>query len=105
MTIGPGHYAVLTGVVFAIGLFGLLSRRDLFGVLASLALLLLAPVIAFAGFAEIGGGAGAPAQGELVALALVVVCAAQVAVGAGLVTLLRRRRDSVDVDDLDELEA
>jgi NADH-quinone oxidoreductase subunit K len=105
MTIGPGQYAALSGIVFAIGLFGVLSRRDAFGVLAGLGLLLLAPVVALVGFAETGGGAGSPPQGEIVALVVIVVCVSQGLVGAGLVALLRRRQESLEVDDYNELEA
>ena len=37
MNVGPGPVAVLSGIVFAIGVFGLLIRRDAFGLLVSLA--------------------------------------------------------------------
>ena len=53
MSIGPGQVAILSGIVFAIGAFGLVSRRDAFGLLTSLAVLLLASVIAFAGFTAV----------------------------------------------------
>ncbi|MGA2283853.1 MAG: NADH-quinone oxidoreductase subunit K [Candidatus Dormibacteria bacterium] len=105
MTVGPGPVAILSGIVFAIGAFGLLSRRDAFGVLVSVAVLLLAPVIAFAGFTATGGGSLGPPQGEVVALAAVVVCAAETLVGASLVALLRRRRESLDTDDYLDVEA
>jgi len=100
--IGPGQIAVLSGIVFAIGVFGLLSRRDAVGLLISLAILLLASVIAFAGFTATGGGRGGPPKGEVVALAVVMVCAIQTLLGAALVALLRRRRESLDVDAYDE---
>jgi NADH-quinone oxidoreductase subunit K len=103
MSVGPGPVAVLSGIVFAVGAFGLLCRRDGFGLLVSLSVLLLAPVIAFAGFAAAGGGReGGPPAGEMVALTVVVVCAAQAVVGAALVAVLRRRRESVEVDAFDE---
>lgn len=105
MSIGPGHVAVLSGVIFAIGAWGLLSRRDAFGMLASLAVLLLAPVIAFAGFTATGGGAQGPPHGEVVALAAVVVCVAETLVGAALVALLRRRRGGLDTDEYDRIES
>jgi NADH-quinone oxidoreductase subunit K len=105
MSIGPGHVAVLSGIVFAIGVLGLVIRRDAFGLLISLAILLLASVIAFAGFTVIGGGDGVPPQGEVVALAVVAVCAAQSLLGAAVVAAVRRRRESLDVDSLDEVEA
>ncbi len=105
MTIGPGHVALLSGAVFAIGAFGLLSRRDAFGLLVSVAILLLAPVIAFAGFTAIDGGSLGPGQGEVVALAAVIVCAALILVGAALVALLHRRHESLDTDAYGDAEA
>jgi NADH-quinone oxidoreductase subunit K len=104
MNIGPGHVAVLSGIVFAIGILGLVIRRDAFGLLISLAILLLASVIAFAGFTVTGGGSGGAPQGEVVALAVIVVCASQSLLGAAVVALVRRRQESLDVDELDEVE-
>ena len=104
MTIGPGHVALLSGVVFAIGACGVLTRRDAFGLLVSLAILLLAPVIAFAGFTALDGGSLGAGQGEVVALAAVVVCAAVALVGAALVALLHRRHESLDTDAYGDAE-
>jgi NADH-quinone oxidoreductase subunit K len=105
MNVGAGPVALLSGLVFAIGAFGLITRRDALGLLTSVGVLLLASVIAFAGFTAVDGGRGGPPQGEVVALAGVVVCAAVVLVGAALAALLQRRRESLDVDELDDVEA
>jgi len=99
---GPGPVAVLSGIVFAIGAFGLVIRRDAFGVLASLAILLLASVIAFAGFTATGGGSSGAPQGGVVALAVAVVCASLTVLGGALVALLRRRTESIDMDEYDD---
>jgi NADH-quinone oxidoreductase subunit K len=104
MSIGPEQVALLSGVVFAIGAFGVLTRRDAFGLLVSVAILLLAPVIAFAGFTAIDGGSLGPGQGEVVALVAVVVCAALTLVGAALVALLHRRHESLDTDAYGDAE-
>jgi NADH-quinone oxidoreductase subunit K len=104
MSIGPEQVALLSGIVFAIGAFGVLSRRDAFGLLVSVAILLLAPVIAFAGFTAIDGGRLGPGQGEVVALAALVVCAALSLVGAALVALLHRRHESLDTDSYGDAE-
>jgi NADH-quinone oxidoreductase subunit K len=105
MNAGPQQVALLSGIVFAIGAFGLMTRRDALGLLVSVAVLLLAPVIAFAGFTAIDGGRQGPGQGEVVALAAIVVCAAVVMVGAALVALLHRRREDLDTDEYDDIEA
>lgn len=101
MKIGPEAVAILSGIVFAVGVFGLLSRRDALGIITGLAVLLVASVVAFAGFTATGGGTG----GGVAALAVVVLCAVQVLVGAAVVALLNRRHESVDVDRYDDLGA
>ena len=52
MSVGPAHYAALSAVLFAIGLFGVTTRRNVVAALASLSVLFSAPVIAAVGFAE-----------------------------------------------------
>jgi NADH-quinone oxidoreductase subunit K len=105
MSVGPTQVAVLSGIVFAIGAFGLISRRDAFGLLISVAILLLAPVIAFAGFTSLRGGVQGPPQGEVVAVAALVACASMTVIGAALVALMRRRRESLDTDEYLDVEA
>jgi len=105
MSVGPGHFLALSGLVGAIAVFGLVARRDGPGLAASLAMFLLAPAIAFAGAAETGGGAGAPPQGAVVALVLVGAALALALVAAALVAVSCRRTDSLDLDESQELEA
>ncbi len=100
MKVGGEAVAVLSGLIFAVGIFGLLSRRDALGVITSLAVLLVASVVAFAGFTSTGGGTG----GGVAALAVVVLCATQILVGAAVVALLHRRHEFVDVDRYDDLQ-
>ena len=102
MTAAPGAYAALSGVVFALGVFGLITRSSTWGVLMALVVLLSAPVIALIGFSQ--GGSGAQATGGAVALFAVIAIVALVATGTGLALLVQRRTGSSDVDDLIELE-
>lgn len=101
MNAGPGAYAVLSAVVFAIGLYGLLSRSTTYAVLLAIPLLFSAPVIALVGFSQ--GGGSQPAGGAL-ALFAVIASAAVVACGVGLALLVHRRVGSDDIDDLIELD-
>ncbi|MGI8847073.1 MAG: NADH-quinone oxidoreductase subunit K [Candidatus Dormibacteria bacterium] len=105
MSIGPTHDVVLSGIILALAIFGLVSRRDGIGVVASLALFLLAPVVAFAGLAEAGAANQLPAQGEVVALVMVGAAAAVALLGAAGVALLRRHNGVLDVDASTELDA
>ena len=101
MNAGPGAYAVLSAVVFAIGLFGVITRSTTHGVLLAIPLLFGAPVIALLGVSQ---GGGPQAAGGALALFGVVAAVSVVATGIGLALLVRRRVGSSDVDDLIELE-
>lgn len=101
MSTGPAPFAVLSAVVFAIGIYGVLARTTVVGTLMAVALLFLAPVIALVGFTQAGGNDGA---GGALALIAVIAVAAEIAVGLGIALLVRRRIGSGDLDDLIELE-
>lgn len=102
MTAGAGAYAALSGVVFALGVFGLITRSSTWGVLMAIVVMLSAPVIALVGFSQDGNGS--TANGGAMALFGVFAIVAVVAAGAGLALLVQRRNGSSDVDDLVELE-
>ena len=95
MNAGPGQFAVLSTIVFAFGLFGVLSRRTTAGLLMSLFLLTLAPVIALVGFAHYGTGGAVPPVGDAFAFIAVLSATAEAVLGAGLAMLAWRRLGSV----------
>ena len=102
MNAGPGAYAALSGVVFALGIFGLITRSSTWGVLMAIVVMLTAPVIALVGFSQ--GGSGPTATGGALALFAVLAIVAVTATGTGLALLVQRRAGTSDVDDLVELE-
>ena len=104
MTIGAGQYAVLSAVVFAIGLYGVLARRHPLGVVMALGLLFVAPLIALAGFtSETANVQRAPLGGAFATMAIVAATAA-CSVGFAIVLLLWRRSGRADVDALGDIE-
>ncbi|MFN2582298.1 MAG: NADH-quinone oxidoreductase subunit NuoK [Candidatus Dormibacteria bacterium] len=104
MSVGPEHYAVLSALVFALGIYGVLARSTMPGVLISLMLLVTAPVIALVGFSHVGGGGATPPSGEALALFGVIAAGAQLATGIGIALLVWRRIGSADIDDLAEVD-
>ena len=104
MTIGPGHFAALSAIVFAIGLYGVLSRRNALHSLLGLVVLFTAPVIALVGFAHTGHGAGGPPMGDALAVMAMVATAAVAGVGLAVVLHLWRRIESADLDELADTE-
>lgn len=101
MSAGPAPFAVLSAVVFALGLYGILTRTTMVGSLMAVAVLLVAPIIALVGFTQSGGNDG---TGGGLALVAVFAATAEIAVGTGITLLVRRRIGSADLDDLIELE-
>lgn len=104
MSVGPGHFAVLSALVLGLGVYGVLTRRGAAGMLPAVALLLLAPAIAAVGFAHLGKGGSAPPVGDALALFALSALTATSLLGAGLALLAWRRLRSAAVDDLLDAE-
>jgi NADH:ubiquinone oxidoreductase subunit K len=95
---GLHAYLVLAALVFAIGLFGVLTRRNAIGILLGIELMLNAVNINLVAFSALLEGAGV--SGQVFALFVIAVAAAEVGVGLAIVILIFRNRQSVDVDEL-----
>jgi len=105
VTIGAGQYAVLSAVVFALGVYGLLARRHPLGVVMSLGLLFAAPVIALVGFTHVFTNRPNPPLGDALAFLTIVAATCACSLGFALVLLLWRRSGRADVDALGDVEA
>jgi NADH:ubiquinone oxidoreductase subunit K len=101
--VGLSHFVGLSGVLFAIGAFGLLARRNLLGVLMSAQVMIGAATVALAAFAHFGYQGARPLSGAAFALLVIVAGAAEVVVAIALLLLLHRRRDTLHADELDDL--
>jgi NADH-quinone oxidoreductase subunit K len=86
----------LSAVLFAIGTVGALTRRNLIAILMSIELMLNGANLALVAFARQWGNV----DGHVFVLMVIVVAAAEVAVGLGIVIALFRNRDSVNVEDV-----
>jgi NADH-quinone oxidoreductase subunit K len=92
-------YIVLSALIFAIGLAGVLTRRSPLVVLLSLELLLNAGNLALIAFARMWGNS----DGQIFALVVMVVAACEVVVGLGLIVAMYRERIPIDVDEMSEM--
>lgn len=93
------HALILAGLLFSIGLMGVVVRRNIIFMLISLELMLNATGLAFI---AAGSFWGQP-DGQIMFIAVVTLGAAEVAVGLGLTLLLFRRYGTIDVDNLTQL--
>jgi NADH:ubiquinone oxidoreductase subunit K len=101
--IGLQHFLVLSAILFAIGMFGALSRSNAVGVLLSIELMLNAVnvmMVAFACYVE----SPEPLAGQLFAIFIMTVAAAEAAVGLAIVITVYRLRHTIQVDEIDLLK-
>ena len=92
-------YLVLSAFIFAIGVAGVISRRNPLVVLLCLELMLNAGNLALVAFARDRGDQ----DGQVFALIVMVVAACEVVVGLGLIVAMFRRRLPLNVDELRDL--
>ncbi len=97
MVIGLEHYIILSSLLFCIGLFGALSKRNAVMILMSLELMFNGVNIAMVAFSRYI--TPALLTGHIFALFIIVVAAAEVALALGIIVALYRTRESVDVEE------
>ncbi len=96
---GVAYPTVLAAVLFAIGIYGVLARRNAVLILMSVELMLGAVVLNLVTFDALLGD---PLRsGQVLGLFVIVIAAAEVGVGLAIVLLLHRNRGSISVDTLD----
>lgn len=94
--ITPYHYLALAGILFSIGLLGLLLRRNLLLILLAVELMLnAANLVLIAGSALHG-----QLDGQITAFFVMVIAAAEVTIGLAVTVLLFRKQDSVDTHEI-----
>lgn len=91
-------YLLTSALLFALGVYGVLTRRTVILVFLSIELMLNAANLSLVGFARAYG-----LDGQVAALMVIAIAAAEVAVGLGLIVAIFRHRESTAVDDLSEL--
>jgi len=99
--IGLGHYLTVGAILFTIGVFGIfLNRKNIIIILMSVELILLAVNINFVAFsAELGDLAG-----QVFALLILTVAAAEAAIGLAILVVFYRNRGSIAVDDVNVMK-
>ena len=97
---GLQAYLILAAVVFAIGLFGVMTRRNTVGILLGIELMLNAVNINLVSFSRFQG----ETTGMVFTLFAICITVAEVAVGLALVILLFRTRRTAMADHLDLLK-
>ncbi|MBI2885583.1 MAG: NADH-quinone oxidoreductase subunit NuoK [Chloroflexi bacterium] len=99
---GLNHYLTLSALVFCIGLYGVLARRNAVGILMAVEIMLNAVNIALVAMSRYVGPGGQP-TGQIFAIFVITVAAAEAAVALALLIAIFRTRGTVDVEEINLL--
>ena len=98
-------FLVIGAILFIIGVAGVLTRRNIIVIFMSIELILNAAnlnFIAFSRYLQDTGGANVnPLAGQVFTVFIIVVAAAEAAIGLGIVIALYRNRETIWVDEID----
>jgi NADH-quinone oxidoreductase subunit K len=100
MNIGLHHFIVLSALLFAIGFFGVLLRKNTLVIYMCLELMLVAATLALVAFSRFNG----TLDGNVFVFFILTVAAAEVAVGLAIIVALFRRRQTIQVEELNALK-
>jgi len=100
------NYLIVSGLLFAIGLGGVLLRRNILVIFMGLELMLNAANLSLVAFARHGATAvGLPDyNAQVLVFFIITVAAAEVAVGLAIIVALYRQRQTAHVEDLNQLK-
>jgi NADH-quinone oxidoreductase subunit K len=100
MRVEPSWYLVLSGLLFTIGVAGVLIRRNAIVLFMCVELMLNSVNLSFIAFSKLNGDL----NGQVVSFFVMVVAAAEVVVGLGILVSIFRKRASANVDDVNLLK-
>ena len=101
MTIGIEHYLTVAASLFTLGMFGIfLNRKNVIIILMSIELMLLAVNINLVAFSHFLGDL----VGQVFALLILTVAAAEAAIGLAIIVVYYRNRGSIAVDDVNMMK-
>ncbi|MBX7258598.1 MAG: NADH-quinone oxidoreductase subunit NuoK [Candidatus Hydrogenedentes bacterium] len=95
------HWLVLCALLFCIGLYGVLTRRNAIGILMSIEIMLDAGAINFVAFNYFN--ARDTVDGQIMAIFIIAVAAAEAVIAMAIFVALYRYRGTVDVNEMDSL--
>jgi len=101
MNVGLDHYLIVAGFLFTIGVFGIFAnRKNVIIILMSIELILLAVNINFIAFSAFLGDL----VGQVFALFVMTVAAAEAAIGLAILVVYYRNRGSIAVEDINVMK-
>ena len=100
MNIGLHEYLMISALLFALGFFGVLFRKNTLIIYMCLELMLIASTLALVAFSRFNG----TLDGNVFVFFILTIAAAEVAVGLAIIVALFRKRHTVQVEELNHLK-
>ena len=94
------YFLVLSAVLFGLGVIAFIFKRNILTIFMSIELMLNAVNLAFVSFSRLLG----QLQGQVFVFFVIVVAAAEAAVGLAIIILIHRNRGTLDVENVDSLK-
>ena len=101
MNLGIEHYLILSGILFSIGFYGALAKRNAVAILMCIEIMLNAVNIALVAFSRYLVPEVVLLTGQVFAIFVMTVAAAEAAVGLAIIIAIFRSRQSIDVEHID----
>jgi NADH-quinone oxidoreductase subunit K len=99
-SVGLYHFLVLSSLLFSLGIFGIITRKNAVMVLMGLELILNSANINFIAFARFGNFGF---NGQMIALFVIILAAAEAAIALAIVLNIYKNFATVNVDEIDKL--
>jgi NADH-quinone oxidoreductase subunit K len=98
---GLNHFLLISGVLFSLGVFAMLTRRNAIMVLMGIELVLNAANINFLAFSRFTTGT---LDGQVIAIFVIILAAAEAAIALAIILNIYQNFNSVNVDEIDRLK-
>jgi NADH-quinone oxidoreductase subunit K len=99
--VGLAHFLIVSAILFALGIYGIATRRNAILVLMGVELVLNAANINFIAFSRYGNG---NFDGQVAAIFVIILAAAEAAVALAIVLNIYHRFQTVNIDEINSLK-
>ena len=101
MQVGLTHFLIVSGILFSLGIYGIVTRKNAVMVLMGIELILNAANINFVAFSKFGNFGY---SGQIIALFVIILAAAEAAIALAIVLNIYKTFSNVNVDEVDKLK-
>ncbi|MGC8595200.1 MAG: NADH-quinone oxidoreductase subunit NuoK [Candidatus Kryptoniota bacterium] len=101
MHVGLNHFLILSAILFSLGLFGVVTRKNAIMVLMGIELILNSANLNFIAFSRFGSFG---LTGQVVAVFVIILAAAEAAILLAIVLNIYQQMNTVNVDEIDKLK-